>query len=474
MPRNSDDVLIELPGDGVLGELPGNDACGEVNESDEGDEAGHVVEPLQLYIEAKVRKISDELDYSQSLRTSVERAFRDSGDGTFLWVDLAIEELKKAKSQRELQELLAHLPVGLDEMYYRTLCQVPPHLVLLVAAILRWVIAARRPLTLHELSIALNLANCSHDPTRFLKQGIEACGYIVAITDDETVNILHNSAKDFLIGKSSQLSNKPELSPFRVDIEEADREIAHFCLAYLEQGCLRDGPVSYHEHKDNYIRRVNQFPFLPYAALYWPEHLRSAAQPFASLSSPFFISKSRTRRDWWQTYWTMTTSKGILLVPRKFTLLHLAAYFDLLSLAKHLLQRGELFPRLDQRDTHGFSALEYAVELGNMSVFLFLLQQGASQECIGSSLLEEACRKGQKEVAEHLLTIGYDVNGFTPPLNAVALVGIATRWLPGALSEGLYLDTDKLNLFWVSVYAPADLVGAPEGSTPTKNLIGTG
>src|ERR1700739_2884476 len=100
MPRNSDDVLIELPGDGVLGELPGNDACGEVNESDEGDstnkddkgdegdEAGHVVEPLQLYIEAKVRKISDELDYSQSLRTSVERAFRDSVDGTFLWVDL--------------------------------------------------------------------------------------------------------------------------------------------------------------------------------------------------------------------------------------------------------------------------------------------------------------------------------------------------------------------------------------------------
>ncbi|KAI9769486.1 MAG: hypothetical protein M1840_003963 [Geoglossum simile] len=446
--------LAELPKDRVLAEVSRDDACGEVDEgesdeADEVDEAEHVVEPLQLYIEAKVEEISAELDYSQSLRTSVGRAFQDRGDGTLLWVDLAIEELRKAKSQQQdLQEVLAHLPTSLDEMHYRTLCQVPPHLVSLVAAILRWVIAARRPLTPSELSIALNLANHSPDPTGLLKQGIDACGHMVAITDDETVNILHNSAKDFLTGKPPQLWTNTGLSQFLVCMEEADREIAHFCLAYLEQGCLKGGSVS-HQKKDQYFQRVNQFPFLPYATLYWPEHLRSAAQPFSSLSSSlFFSSKSPTRKTWWHTYWTMTTGKGTILAPRKFTLLHLAAYLDLLPLAKHLLQRGELYSRLDQRDSHSVSALDYTVELGNMSVFLFLLQHGASQECKGTTLLIEACGKGQKEVAEHFLKIGYNVDGVAPPLSVISVIEVAARRLPGVLDQGLNYDTDKMNLLF--------------------------
>ena len=353
-------------------------------------------ESLHVYIDAKVDEVSTERSYSQSLRTSITRAFQERGDGTFLWVDLAIEELKKLQS-KDTEDILNHLPVGLDEMYCQTLHQVPPHLAYLVAAIFRWVVAARRPLYLHELSTALNLADYSpYDPIGLLKQGIRACGNMIAVSEDDTVKTVHNSVKDFLIGQSSQLSTDLGLCRFQVRIEEADREIANVCITYLEQGCLKDGPVSYQENENHYKERVAQFPFLPYAALYWPDHSRAAAQPILNLSLSFFTPESVIRKNWWHSYWVATTGKVKFLAPRNFNLLHLAAYLDLRPLAEKLLHQGELRSRLDKRDSHGSSALAYTIEMGHMSMFLFLLNLGAKQYDMGETILQLACRKGQK------------------------------------------------------------------------------
>lgn len=183
---------------------------------------------LQVYIDAKLEELSSEMHYSQGLRASITRAFKDGGDGTFLWVDLAVGELRRVPSQ-QIEEIIGRLTLGLYEMYCQILRRVQSHLVGLFVAILRWVLAARRPLYLHELSIALKLPNFNPaDPIGLLEQGIAACREIIAVNEDQTVKTVHGSAKDFLTGESPQLVNDPNLFRFRVYLDEADLEIAYF------------------------------------------------------------------------------------------------------------------------------------------------------------------------------------------------------------------------------------------------------
>lgn len=423
------------------------DSVGDEVDEDLPSEESSQNPALQLYIDAKLEELSSEMHYPQGLRASITRAFQIRGDGTFLWVDLAVGELRRAPSQ-QAEEIIGHLPLGLDEMYCQILCRVPAHLVGLVAAILRWVFAARRPLYLHELSIALKLPiHNPADPIGLLEQGIAACREMIAVNEDQAVNTVHSSAKDFLTGNSPQLVNDPDLFRFRVCTEEVDREIAYFCLDYLEQGCLQDGPISYQENSDRYDKRVNQFPFLPYAALFWPDHLRSASNAFLNLFSPFFRAESAIRKSWWHTYWVATSGKAKFLAPRNFTLLHLAAYLNLRTLAEQLEHRGGLHSRLDKIDSHGGSPLAYAVERGHVSMFDFLIERGAKQDNNhGETLLEKACRKGQINIVEHLLNLGYNVNEQEKNINAIESLMVMVRWLPGAFNEGLDLNGDVWRL----------------------------
>ncbi|KAI9761775.1 MAG: hypothetical protein M1835_008115 [Candelina submexicana] len=408
---------------------------------------------LRLYVEAKLEEMAAKRTYSQSQRTAIADAFQKRGDGTFLWVDLALGQLERNQS-KDTETILNHLPQGLDEMYCQMLHNIPPHLAGLAAGILRWVVAAQRPLTKLELSTALNLLYYSpQDPIGFLSQGIEACGSILTVSEDETVNIAHASVRDFLTSESPQLANDTGLSQYRISLPDVDREITHFCLMYLEQGCLNEGPIAYSENQSHYEKRVNQYPFLPYAAPYWPEHAREASHMFFDLSSPFFKPESAIRKNWWHTYWAAMTTKGKLLAPRNFTLVHMAAYLDLQVLVQQLMHSGALQTRLNKKDSHYKSPLDYTVEKGYASLFLFLLQCGAKQttEAGEYDLLQTACKYGQKEIAELLIDRGYNVNGYLKEMTAketIKALAVYARFLPGAVNEGVDMDGDKWSLIW--------------------------
>ncbi|KAI9781442.1 MAG: hypothetical protein M1839_006036 [Geoglossum umbratile] len=414
-----------------------------------GDTSGEEIgqnQSLVLYIEEKVADLLAERAYPEPLRSSMTAGLQNRGDGTFLWVDLAIEEVKKYESQH-VEKVLEHLPPSVNEMYCRTLQRVPPQLVGLVVAILRWVVSARRPLFLEELAVALGLMNFNaFDIIDITRQGIAACDTMMKVQEDSAVQITHTSVKDLLIAKSGLLWDNPGLSRFHVNVEEVDGEIASLCLHYLEQGCLKDGPVSPMDNPDRFRQRATQYALLPYAAQFWPDHLRSASRPQINLSSTFFIRKSDIRKNWWLTYYPATTGKAKLLAPRDFNTLHMAAYLNIPCIANQLLQRGELRSRLDNRDSHGATPLSYAAEMGNMAMFVFLLQQGAKQDGLGESIFELAVRKGQGEIAEYLLDLGHNINAPAREVTVIEAMGMATRWLPGVLNEGVQLDSDKWKL----------------------------
>jgi hypothetical protein len=242
------------------------------------------------------------------------------------------------------------------------------------------------------------------------------------------VRITHTSVKDLLTEKSSLLWADVGLHRFHVNAEDVDGEITALCIRCLEIGCLNEGSVPVNDPQ-RYSQRIGQFPFLPYACMFWPQHLRSASRPFIDLSSRFPVKKSSIRKNWWLSYYPSTTGQDSLLAPRDFTLLHMAAYLNIPYLAHQLEQTGELFPRLNSKDSHGASPLFWAAEMGNMEMFVFLLQRGAVQEGVGGeSVFELACRRGQGEIAEYLLNMGHDVNARAVEIGAMQGLGVGARW----------------------------------------------
>jgi ankyrin repeat protein len=276
---------------------------------------------------------------------------------------------------------------------------------------------------------------------------VYTCGNMLTVSsEDGTVNILHSSLVDFLSDESSPIHQDPRLARFIIRAAQADSDIANFCIAYLESGCCNEGPICLAENAVAYNQRLTQYPFMPYAASFWPDHLRDSGNPYLNLSSPFFQSKSKVRKNWWYTYWGFSTGKDTWLAPMNFTLLHLASYLDLVCIAQQMLQRGDLQARIDKTDSHGSTALDYAVVRGHMQMFRFLIGVGASQKSMNETLLELACRKGQRDIAASLIDMGYNVNVRAQTTSAKESVYLMTRWLPGVISEGLELNRDAWSL----------------------------
>ncbi|KAK6222038.1 NACHT and Ankyrin domain-containing protein [Colletotrichum tabaci] len=426
----------------------------EAQDDEEETETGQG--SLEHYINARVAELSREMGYDESVAAMVDAGLRSRGDGTFLWVNLAVDEIKRHPVS-QLEDVVDQLLPGIDNMYCRTLLQIPPSLVPLAAALLRWVIAAQRPMYLSELSAALTLMGFhSSDPPEMVRQGIAACGALLSLTEDETVQIPHLSVEDFLTARSGPLWSDASLSQFYVDTAQVDGEIASFCIRYLEQGCLNAGWVSGEvDDQAKAQRRVAEFPFLVYAVMFWPDHLRTASHPQVDLSSPFFQSNSAIRKSWWFTYYNWTSKKSFYWVPHNFNLLHLAAYVNIPYIAQQMELAGTLAPRLDSKDSDGYSPLAIAASAGNTETFIFLFERGASQERVGGEdVFRLACEKGQAQIVNYLLDKGYDVNKIYDPSNKElfkAVLSFARRPL-GVVKECQALEKDH----WSLLTSPSD------------------
>ena len=408
-----------------------------VIEEDSGDPA------LRLYIEAKLEEICAERQLTTQDQSYIIAALEHRGDDTFLWVDFAIEEIRKP-TVLNIETVVNSIPPTLTEMYQFILLGIPTDLVDIVAGLLQWTVCAREPLKILDLTVTLGLTSYGITVAEnIVRTAINACGNMLTENPkDQTVNIVHHSIIDFLSDESSPIRRDSRLVRFAMHASQVHNMIANFCIAYLEAGCLNAGPICQKENKAAYNQRLAQYPFMTYAASFWPHHFRDAGSPHLNLSSPFFETKSKIRKNWWITYWSFSTGKSNWTAPRDFTLLHLTSYVDLVCIAQQMLQRGDLQARIDKRDSHGMTALEYTVVRGHIDMFRFLIGSGASQKGLDENLLELACRTGQRDIAAELIRIGYNVNYRAQIISIKESAYIMARWLPGAVSQSLDINRD--------------------------------
>jgi hypothetical protein len=206
----------------------------------------------------------------EDLRARVRDAIRRKAKGTFLWVSLVIEELKRAESWY-VEKIVDEMPSGLEEIYNRMLRQVQhlqrrdPELCRLV---LSTAIAAYRPLRLEELNVLSGLPKEISDKPQSIAKIVSLCGSFLTI-QESGVYIIHQSAKDFLLSKAFG-------SFFPYEIRQVHYNMFLLSLNTLSQTLRRD--IYMLKHPGFPINRVEQPKADPlvnvrYSCIYWIDHL---------------------------------------------------------------------------------------------------------------------------------------------------------------------------------------------------------
>ncbi|KAL9063225.1 MAG: hypothetical protein Q9161_009580 [Pseudevernia consocians] len=378
-----------------------------------------VGQDVEKYIFAKVAELASEQSLSEDKLLQIRQTMMANAEGTFLWVGFVADELK-GRSWRKISDILHGVPKGLGGIYRRLLHRIQDKDKLL--PILQWVVLASRPLTVHELAMAVELQDSDIPMSaEVVKDRLAACGSMVKI-DDDVVNLVHESARDFF--QSDQVKSE-DIDVFYMDFN-THRTLLRTCLNIIEKNYKGSGSISD-------ATRHNKL--LTYASLHWPDHFRyifNSPEARSELSRQFFRRETQVREDWWRFYWEREQYGG---APPKFTLLHLAAFLGNLEWAKILLKRHSdddmSFHRpVSQVDSNGRTPLFWAAARGHREVTELLLDHGArinARDRNQLSALHIAITGVHKEVVSLLLdrsarVEGKDNNGDTP-LNRAVQVG---------------------------------------------------
>lgn len=133
-------------------------------------------------------------------RGTLAEKILDKSMGSFLWTILVLEELIRCHSRREIYQILEDVPRGMESLYKRTLDYMSQAArgKELAKNILMWAVCAIRPMTISELDGALTLD--THDSFPRLEESITTlCGELVVVDKYGRVNMVHETARQFLV-----------------------------------------------------------------------------------------------------------------------------------------------------------------------------------------------------------------------------------------------------------------------------------
>ncbi|AEO64413.1 uncharacterized protein THITE_123781 [Thermothielavioides terrestris NRRL 8126] len=164
---------------------------------------------------------------SKESRGVLEKRIIEKSKGSFLWTVLVLDELSTAFSEEEIKRVINEVPRGMDHLYRRALDTMAAAArgKVLAKAILTWVTCVVRPLTVRGLECALEIDLKDKFPR--LGEIIRTlCGQLVTIDSSDRVQMVHDTAREFLLNESLN-------SEFAIRSAEAHTRIARVCLEYL-------------------------------------------------------------------------------------------------------------------------------------------------------------------------------------------------------------------------------------------------
>ncbi|KAK5207297.1 hypothetical protein LTR41_006866 [Exophiala xenobiotica] len=261
-------------------------------------------------IEAVIRQSVEATPRLHSLKDKVISALVAGADGMFLWPELMLATLKRARNRNAIEKMLANLPVGLREVYEHILVSIGNSLskedLQYRRAIFSWVTTAARPMTLAELSVALAIQTGSKaldegEIILRLENDIrELCGPMLTITEGKTVQVVHMSVRDMLhtpgTTPGSGSDNERYLINFVSEREHAT--LAASCLTYLAFDEFRHEKIVHRSLRssEELLAVTQDHIMLNYTASHWIDHVCASLDSGVELQRPItdFLQSGNT------------------------------------------------------------------------------------------------------------------------------------------------------------------------------------
>lgn len=230
---------------------------------------------IRLYLEENFDSLPALGPDKNEARESTMALILEKSSGCFLWVRIVLQELKRVHTAAEVHEVLESVPSDMDELYMRILDSMArmPYGKRLAKAILTWTVCAARPLTTNELYHALQLD--IKDSIDSVERSIAStCGQLVYIDASSRVQIVHQTARDFLLRPHN-------ISEFAVDKRAGHTALALVCLEYLSG---REMVGQKHRKLSLSVTAKERSPFVSYACNTFAYHI-----PFISSEDDTFV-----------------------------------------------------------------------------------------------------------------------------------------------------------------------------------------
>jgi hypothetical protein len=220
---------------------------------------------ISVFLNEKLEKIT----HLGDRREEVIEKLVNGSKGLFLWADLAVTELDHLRTWNEVQALLQNGNRGLDATYATIIKQLDTSsegLCRIRARALPLVAVACRPFRLEELTelLAVEVSKGFIDPGDKLLGGwttlSRACGPFLQINERGVIELIHVSAKEFLL-------KHPLAKSFSQDYlldGSAETEMACLCLSYLN--FMVFGRLPGEVMRLDVEKLSQQYPFLDYAS----------------------------------------------------------------------------------------------------------------------------------------------------------------------------------------------------------------
>ncbi|KIL86170.1 hypothetical protein FAVG1_10566 [Fusarium avenaceum] len=165
--------------------------------------AAAIAEAVHYFINHKVKELARGKRLNDDIGAKLSEYLVANADDTFLWVALVCQELVKVDvAARHILQVARSFPSGLTKLYERMMEMMKQSRdKKLCEAVLALSAVAIRPLALSEMAtLDTRLEEVSED-LEAITDIVRSCGSFLTIRDD-TVHIVHQSARDYLIQAS--------------------------------------------------------------------------------------------------------------------------------------------------------------------------------------------------------------------------------------------------------------------------------
>lgn len=263
-----------------------------------------IQQEISLVLDHKFAHLSmtKKLDQQPDRKAAIQTALRSKGSEqrTYLWLKLVfiIMEQIPWKSDRDWEKVILSPPQSVNDAYATLLKNVPEEEKEYVKVLLHLMVAANRPLTLREMSIATMVRESPgaqdekslglQSDEEFKDWIIQTCGFFVTVYDNE-LYFIHQTAKEFLVGSGPGTSWPQVLDWFSPVTDEAAHKImAESSIAYLSLRCFNSARFQertrkYHSANTDSTDRGwaqdeknlrKDYGFLEYTTRFWVQHFK--------------------------------------------------------------------------------------------------------------------------------------------------------------------------------------------------------